>query len=57
MEIEYLKLIKIDHENNTVSEENLAKLVNIKNYVMAIVKQITDIDVNRVVIIIDGLKE
>lgn len=42
MDIEYLKLIKIDHENNTVSEENLAKLVNIKDYVMAIVKQITD---------------
>ena len=42
MEIEYLKLIKIDHENNSVSEENLAELENIKNYVMAIVKQITE---------------
>lgn len=42
MDIEYLKLIKIDHETNTVSEENLAKLANIKDYVMAIVKQITE---------------
>lgn len=42
MEIEYLKLIKIDHDTNSVSEENLAKLANIKDYVMAIVKQITE---------------
>ena len=42
MTIEYLKLIKIDHENNIVQEEPLNSEGNVKDYVMDIVGQITD---------------
>ena len=42
MEIEYLKLIKIDHENNTVQEEPLNDEGNVRDYVMDIISQITD---------------
>lgn len=42
MEIEYLKLVKIDHENNCVQGEPLNEEGNVKNYVMDIISQITD---------------
>lgn len=42
MEIEYLKLIKIDHDNNTVQEEPLNDEGNVRDYVMDIIGQITD---------------
>ncbi len=42
MTIEYLKLIKIDHENNAVQEEPLNSESNVRDYVMDIVVQITD---------------
>ena len=42
MEIEYLKLIKIDHDNNTVQEEPLNDEGNVRDYVMGIIGQITD---------------
>ena len=42
MEIEYLKLIKIDHENNNVQEEPLHEEGNVRDYVMDIIGQITD---------------
>lgn len=42
MTVEYLKLIKIDHENNIVQEEPLNSEGNVKDYVMDIVGQITD---------------
>ena len=42
MEIEYLKLIKIDHENNNVQEEPLHEEGNVRNYVMDIIGLITD---------------
>lgn len=42
MEIEYLKLIKIDHEANRVQDEPLNEEGNVKNYVMDIISQITD---------------
>lgn len=42
MEIEYLKLVKIDHENNNVQEEPLNEEGNVKAYVMEIIAQITD---------------
>ena len=42
MEIEYLKLIKIDHENNNVEEEPLHEEGNVRDYVMDIIGQITD---------------
>lgn len=41
MEIKYLKLIKIDHENNCVQEETLNDEGNVRNYVMEIINQIT----------------
>ncbi|MBR5639405.1 MAG: hypothetical protein IKW83_06530 [Muribaculaceae bacterium] len=42
MTIEYLKLIKIDHENSNVQEEALNDEGNVKDYIMAIIDQITD---------------
>lgn len=42
MDIEYLKLIKIDHDNNTVKDELLNEKENVKDYVMDIIGQITD---------------
>lgn len=42
MEIKYLKLIKIDLENNIVHEEPLNDEGNVRNYVMDIIEQITD---------------
>lgn len=42
MEIEYLKLIKIDHENNNVQDEPLHNEGNVRDYVMDIIGQITD---------------
>ena len=42
MEIEYLKLIKIDHDTNTVQEEPLNDEGNVRDYVMGIIGQITD---------------
>ncbi len=42
MTVEYLKLIKIDHENNVVQEEPLNNEGNVRDYVMDIITQITD---------------
>ena len=42
MEIIYLKLIKIDHDNNDVAEEPLNEEGNVRDYVMDIIGQITD---------------
>mgnify|MGYP003422624967 CR=1 FL=1 len=42
MTVEYLKLIKIDHENNIVQEEPLNSEGNVKDKVMDIVGQITE---------------
>ena len=42
MEIEYLKLIKIDHENNSVEEEPMTEEGNVRDYVMDIIDQIAD---------------
>lgn len=42
MEIEYLKLIKIDHDTNSVQEEPLNDAGNVRDYVMDIIGQITD---------------
>lgn len=42
MEIKYLKLIKIDHENNNVQYEPLHEEGNVRDYVMDIIGQITD---------------
>ena len=42
MEVKYLKLIKIDHDNNNVSEEPLNEEGNVRNYVMDIINQITE---------------
>ena len=42
MNIKYLKLIKIDHENNRVEEEPLNEEGNVRNYVMDIINQITE---------------
>lgn len=42
MVIDYLKLIKIDHENNQVQEEPLNEEGNVREYVMDIIGQITD---------------
>lgn len=42
MEIDYLKLIKIDHDNNNVAEEPLNEEGNVRDYVMDIIEQITD---------------
>ena len=41
MDIEYLKLIKIDHENNNVQEQPLDDDGNVRDYVMDIIGQIT----------------
>ena len=42
MEIEYLQLIKIDHENNCVVVEQIAEEGNVRDYVMAIIEQISE---------------
>lgn len=42
MDPEYIKLIKIDHDNNTVQEEQLNDEGNVRDYVMDIIGQITD---------------
>lgn len=42
MTVEYLKLIKIDHENNIVQEEPLNSEGNVRDYVMDIISLITD---------------
>lgn len=42
MNVEYLKLIKIDHENNNVIDESLNEEGNVKQYVMDIIAQITE---------------
>ena len=42
MEINYLKLIKIDHENNNVQNEPLNEEGNVRDYVMDIIGQVTD---------------
>ena len=42
MDIEYLKLIKIDHENNNVQEQPLDDDGNVRDYVMDIIGQITE---------------
>ncbi len=42
MQIEYLNLVKIDHENNTVSEQPLNDEGNLREYVMEIIGIITD---------------
>lgn len=42
MNIEYLKLIKIDHDNNVVQEQPLSEEGNVRDYVMDIIVQITE---------------
>lgn len=42
MEVQYLKLIKIDHENKCVDVENIEEQENVRDYVMAIIKQISE---------------
>ena len=42
MEIVYLKLIKIDHDNNNVAEEPSSEEGKVREYVMDIIEQITD---------------
>lgn len=42
MNIEYLKLIKIDHDNNSVQEQPLNEEGNVRDYVMDIIEQITE---------------
>ncbi len=39
MEIEYLQLIKIDHENNCVVVEQIAEEGNVRDYVGMLVNQ------------------
>ena len=41
MNIEYLKLIKIDHDNNCVTEENVDDKDNVRVYVMSIIEQVS----------------
>lgn len=41
MEVEYLKLLKIDHENNSVQEAPLQDEGNVRDYVLDIISQIT----------------
>lgn len=41
MNVEYLKLIKIDHDNNFVIEENIDDKDNVRDYVMSIIEQIS----------------
>lgn len=42
MEIEYLQLIKIDHENNCVKVDQIAQEGNVRDYVIAIIEQISE---------------
>lgn len=42
MEKEYLRLIKIDHDNNCVEVENIDEQENVRDYVMAIIEQISE---------------
>lgn len=42
MEVEYLKLIKIDHDNNSIEEELIDEEGNVRDYVMTIIEQISD---------------
>ena len=41
MNVEYLKLIKIDHDNNCVTVENVDDKGNVRDYVMSIIEQIS----------------
>ena len=41
MDVEYLKLIKIDHNKNCVTEENVEDKDNVRDYVMSIIEQIS----------------
>ena len=40
MDVEYLKLIKIDHNKNCVTEENVEDKDNVRDYVMSIIEKI-----------------
>lgn len=42
MNVEYLKLIKIDHDNNCVTVENVDDKDNVRDYVMSIIEQISN---------------
>lgn len=42
MEVQYIQLIKIDHENNDVSPEELGEEGNVRDYVMDMVENIAD---------------
>ena len=42
MEVQYLKLIKIDHDNNCVVEENVEEQETVREYVMSIIEQISE---------------
>lgn len=42
MDVEYLKLIKIDHNKNCVTEENVEDKDNVRDYVMSIIEQISN---------------
>lgn len=42
METEYLRLIKIDHDNNCVEVENIDEQENVRDYVMAIIELISE---------------
>lgn len=42
METEYLRLIKINHDNNCVEVENIDEQENVRDYVMAIIEQISE---------------
>ena len=42
MEIEYLRLIKIDHDNNCVEVENIDEQENVRDYVMAIIELMSE---------------
>lgn len=42
MEVQYLKLIKIDHDNNCVVVENVQEQETVRNYVMSIIEQISE---------------
>ncbi len=42
MEVKYIKLLKIDHENNRVQEAPLREEGNVRDYVMGIIGQIID---------------
>ena len=47
MEIEYLKLFKIDRDNNSVDEERIGEEGNVREYVEGIITQINDNDGDR----------